>query len=213
MSRKTHNSIFNDEQRQFIKDNYLGISSDQLTKMLNDKFGTQFEVKSIMNFKQNNKLKSGVEVQWKKGHVPHNKGQKMSQERYEKQKPFMFQKDYTPIHNKAIGSERVVRHGHIQVKVTDEKHKGKKNWKYKHHLVYEQHYGSIPEGMVITFVDGDCTNFDIDNLVAVKNADLVWLNKHGMKFKDRELLESSISLGRLSMAVNEKKRQRKEVKK
>jgi hypothetical protein len=181
--------------------------------MLNDKFGTQFKEKSIKNYKQNNKLKSGVEVKWEKGHEPHNKGQKMSQDRYENQKKVMYQKGHIPKHNKSIGSERVVKHGHIQVKVTDEQYKGKKNWKFKHHLVYEQHYGSIPEGMVVTFVDGDCTNFNPENLIAIKNADLVWLNKHKMKFKDRELLESSIALGRLSMAVNKKKRERKEAKK
>lgn len=185
----------------------MGISSSELTTMLNEEFGTQFKVKSIMNFKQNNKLKSGVEVKFKKGQEPPNKGQKMSPERYEQQKKFMFKKDHTPIHNKSIGSERVVKHGFIQVKVTDEKRKGKANWKYKHHLVYEQHYGPIPDGMVVTFVDGDCTNFEPANLIAITNADIVWLNKHKMKFKDRELLESSIALGRLSMAVNQKKKE------
>jgi hypothetical protein len=161
-----------------------------------------------MNFKRNNKLRSGVETKWKKGHEPHNKGQKMSAERWEKQKPFVYKKGYTPIHNRAIGSERVNRDGYLQVKVTDEKYKGKKNWKFKHHLIYEEHYGPIPDGMVVTFVDGDCTNFDIDNLVAITNADMAWLNKHKMKFKDRELLESSIALGRLSMAIKKKKREK-----
>ena len=205
MSRQTHNSIFNDEQRQFIRDNYIGISSVELTNKLNEKFDANFNVKSIQNFKANNGLKSGA----RKGRVPHNKGKKMPTEIYERTKHYWYQKGNIPKRNKTIGSERIVKNGYVQVKITDEQYKGKANWKLKHHLIYEQHYGPIPEGMVVTFVDGDVTNYDPENLVALTTTDLVWLNKHKMKFKDRELLESSIALGRLSMAVNKKKRERK----
>lgn len=37
----------------------------------------------------------------------------------------------------------------------------------KHQLIWEKYNGPIPEGMVITFLDGNKQNFDINNLMAI----------------------------------------------
>lgn len=69
-----------------------------------------------------------------------------------------------------IGSEKIVN-GYVWIKVSDQAH-GKnsfyKNWRQKSHVVFEQHYGSMPpEGYTIVFLDGNKQNTSIENLYAV----------------------------------------------
>jgi hypothetical protein len=72
-----------------------------------------------------------------------------------------------------IGTEKI-RNGFVWVKVSDIPCKGtgktstSVNWRQKSHIVWEQHYGSLPpEGYMIVFLDRNKQNFDINNLYAV----------------------------------------------
>ena len=53
------------------------------------------------------------------------------------------------------------KNGLVRIKIND------KQWKYKQRYIYEQYYGEIPEDYVVIFLDGDKTNYNIDNLYAV----------------------------------------------
>lgn len=177
MSRKTHNSIFNDEQRQFIRDNYLGISSSELTKMLNEKFGTQFEVKSIMNFKQNNKLKSGIDVRFKKGSIPPN--------------------------YREVGSERINVDGYFEIKTGN----CRKGWMAKHKYLYEKYKGEVPKGHIVIFADGNTKNLDLDNLVLVSRQELLYLNRNHLIYNDSELTKAGIMVAKLMTTTNARRKE------
>ena len=43
--------------------------------------------------------------------------------------------------------------------------KKNKNFKPKHRIIYEAHYGPVPDNYNVEFVDGNKLNFDLDNLV------------------------------------------------
>ena len=49
---------FSKEVQEFIKDNVHGISSEELTEMINLQFGTSFTNKQIQAYKKNHKLQS-----------------------------------------------------------------------------------------------------------------------------------------------------------
>ena len=72
-----------------------------------------------------------------------------------------------------IGTEVVRSGGYVWVKVSDRipqqgEQSGWINWKPKAHVVWEQHYGSMPpKGYTIVFLDRDKQNTDISNLYAV----------------------------------------------
>lgn len=72
-----------------------------------------------------------------------------------------------------IGTERVNKQGYTLVKVADTKgeHGNSQtyhdNWKFKQVLVWEQHYGPVPDGYNVIFLDGDRSNFDIGNLSCI----------------------------------------------
>lgn len=74
-----------------------------------------------------------------------------------------------------IGTEKI-RNGFVWVKISDIPCKGtgktsaSVNWRQKSHIVWEQHYGSMPpDDCTIVFLDRNKQNFDISNLYAVKN--------------------------------------------
>jgi len=69
-----------------------------------------------------------------------------------------------------IGSERWTG-GYLYIKIADKPLPKKfttadirKNWVAKHRLVWEREHGEIPKDGIVVFLDGDRSNFDLDNL-------------------------------------------------
>ena len=73
-----------------------------------------------------------------------------------------------------IRSEYTAPNGYTYVKISDNpvtrntKHRTAVNWKAKQVLVWEKHNKrNLPVGFAVSFLDGDKTNFDINNLIAL----------------------------------------------
>lgn len=52
--------IFNEEHKSFIKENASGLRNEELTRRLNEKFGTEFTVGQVKKFKNFNHISSGL---------------------------------------------------------------------------------------------------------------------------------------------------------
>ena len=72
-----------------------------------------------------------------------------------------------------VGTERW-KDGYLYVKVADSPLPKKftvmqlrENWVQKHRLVWESAHGKIPKGKLIIFLDGDRSNFDLNNLYCI----------------------------------------------
>lgn len=108
----------------------------------------------------------GEKTRFKKGLVPLNKGKKwedyLTEEKINNCKNTQFRKGNIPHNKVAIGTERVLIDGYVQVKLFDGKRGD--NWVLKQRLIWEQNYGPIPDGMIVEFIDGNVLNFSIDNL-------------------------------------------------
>ena len=102
---------------------------------------------------------------FKKGAVPFNKGKKwdeyMSEESQRKSSRTCFKKGQTPANHKPVGWERKTVEGYWEVKVQEPD-----VFKAKHRILWEKHYGPIPKGINIVFVDGNKENICIENLRA-----------------------------------------------
>ena len=99
-----------------------------------------------------------------------NKGLKqkdyMSPEMIEKTAKTRFKKGQDPHNAVAIGHERISRDGYLEVKIQHLKGTGKNNnFVTKHRLLWVEHFGEIPIGMNVEFLDGDKMNIVIENLV------------------------------------------------
>lgn len=107
-----------------------------------------------------------------------------------------------------LGTE-TVKKGYVFVKVAKSptRRGTHDNWKAKHKIVWEEHYGDVPEGCVIFFADRDRTNFDPENLVAVPKRLVGMMNENaderGMVWHDRESLLACMAYAELTMAIND----------
>lgn len=106
-----------------------------------------------------------------------------------------------------VGSERLGKDGYVMVKVKEypDVPQSKDNWRFKHHVAWEEANGEqLPRGWVVLFADHDTRNFDSGNLVAIPRKYVGRLNC-GPRYYDRESLLACIALVDLERAVVEAK--------
>ena len=191
--------LFNAEQEQFIRNHAKGLYAYELADLLNKEFGTSFTTQQVSSFKKRKHIVSGMSTQFKKGHVPFNKGTKG----FVKPNSGTFKKGQKPFNYRPIGSERVTVDGYTEIKVADPN-----VWKLKHRLIWEQHNGQIPKGSTVLFGDGDQSNFSIDNLLLATRAQLAMLNKNNLIQEDTELTKTAINVVDLMQKINQVKRKK-----
>ena len=85
---------------------------------------------------------------------------------------------------------KVANSGDIETKTTKP---SRELFKQKARIVWEEHFGEIPEGYQITYLDGDKMNCDISNLKIVPLSICGMMSKNGFwNIEDNELKETSI---------------------
>lgn len=128
---------YTDEERSFLISNITGNTYPTLTELFNNHFKTNVTVSSIQQ-------QCMIFLKIKRG----------------------FNRF---AHNRLdVGSEICKGNDRIMVKVSDIGGKRRKeDWVDKHRLIYEQHYGKIPNDSMVIFLDGDHTNFDPENLYCI----------------------------------------------
>lgn len=195
------------EEREFIERNYLGIKSGDLAQMFNAEFGTDLSRGQIKSYLTNHNLCNGVVCRFSKGHVPANKGKKMSAEVYARASATMFKKGHVPVNHKPVGSERInSKDGYHLVKVAEPN-----VWRLKHVVLWEKYNGPVPKGHMIVFANQNKDDIRIDNLLLVSKAEICVANRKKLLHPDRELVAAAFCLSKLLVAASKsKKRQKKQ---
>ena len=157
--------VWSKEEKEYISEIAFGHHTLEIQQMMKEKFSYDYTKEQIRGALSRYGLKTGFDGRFPKGHVPKNKGTKgMS-----KANKTSFKKGHRPLNYRPIGSERINVDGYVEVKVADP---GK--WRLKHRVIWEQHYGPIPNHQPIIFLDRDKTNLDISNLALVTNTQLLF---------------------------------------
>ena len=60
----------------------------------------------------------------------------------------------------------------------------------KSRVIYEKHFGKIPEGYTIIYLDGNKLNLELDNLKAISRAEELIMNKNKLRYDKKELTET-----------------------
>lgn len=141
IQRKEYGTFFTPEEDAWLIEHYMDCKYTELAKRFSEQFNrpcTQFMLRSRAVKRLH--LNTGRQG-FKKGQVVHN--------------------------IKPIGYEMTTKHGgYTYVKVANTGVKNK-DFRAKHHLMYEKYNGEIPKGHIVIFLDGDRQNFEPDNLYAL----------------------------------------------
>lgn len=197
--------VFPREVYDYIYANYKGVGPKEMSERLNKEFGTSYKPDQIKGFYGNHHLSSGLAGHFEKGHTPYNKGKK-GQCAAGCEKTW-FKKGGTPGNHREVGEERVTIYGYLEVKVAEPN-----VWRAKHHVIWEQHHGPIPEKHVVIFRDRDKTNLSIDNLVLVHRAANAIMNQNGLGNCTDERLDLALQFAETKRAIAAAKRGRKKKK-
>lgn len=193
------------EEREFIERSYLGRKSADLAQMFNAEFGTDLSRGQIKAYLTNHNLRNGVVCRFPKGHVPANKGKKMSAEVYARASATMFKKGHVPVNHKPVGSERIdSKDGYHLVKVAEPN-----KWRLKHVILWEQHNGPVPKGHKIVFANQNKDDIRIDNLILASDAQMAVVNKRRLLNSNRDLTEAAFSLASLLIGISKKSKKNK----
>ena len=200
-----------EEIRQFIRDHAAGVFNKDLAAMVNDRFGTSINATSMAHLKYQLGVRSGIDskflkgirrspaTEFKKGHVPINKGIKGMFPNAGG--PTRFKKGHRPHNYVPVGSEAKTSDGYWKVKIADPN-----IWKMKHILLWEQANGPIPKNMLLIFLDGNKDNCTLDNLSMISRAVNARKNQHHLTGANSELGKMAVMTAKLIAAMHEKRR-------
>lgn len=188
--------LFNEEQDRFFRDNALGMPSQELADLINEKFGLDINTSQVKSYKRNHGIQSGLTGKFEKGHSPANKGKKYPGTGNKTS----FKKGRHPENKLTVGSEKPNGDGYIYRKIAEPN-----VWKSKHKLIYEEFNGPIPEEHVIIFADGNRRNFDIDNLVMISKSKLLVMNRYNLIKDDTDLTKTGLIIADIQMKTSELK--------
>ena len=193
--------IWSSEEKDYLREITPGRHYKEIVELMNAKFEYEFNLGQIKGAIARYKLNTGFTGYFPKGNIPFNKGTKGIM----KANKTSYKKGNIPQSYKPVGTERITKDGYTEIKVKDPN-----VWKLKHRIIYEEHYGEIPKGHVVMFLDRNKSNFDINNLILISRNQLRKLNQNNLIKDDPELTKSGIILADLLIKINEKD---KEIKK
>jgi hypothetical protein len=98
-----------------------------------------------------------------KGQVPANKGVKGIN--YPGMQATQFGKGHKPANHKPAGTIREVD-GYFEIKIAE----GMRQWKLLHRVIWERCNGPIPQGHIVSFLDGNTKNINIKNMALFTKA-------------------------------------------
>lgn len=195
--------LLTQEQEYFLKAAYKNLSRAASTALLNETYKTNFTLQQITAYVKNNGIKSGRTGGFEKGHAPWNAGTKG----VVKPNSGNFKKGQVPKNQKPVGHERVCKKdGYVLIK-TDQinPYTGFRGWyRHKHLVMWEQVNGPVPDGFVVSFIDGNKANIDLLNLELIDRNHLCRMNKQRVYDLPNELIPTMKNVVRLKVQMHER---------
>lgn len=112
----------------------------------------------------------GRATRFQKGRTPFQKGKKieewMSPEGIANSVKGRFKKGRPSQNIRPVGSERVNVDGYIEIKIAEPS-----KWRQKQRVVWEAEHGPVPDGYMVSFIDGNKQNCALSNLRLITRAD------------------------------------------
>lgn len=203
--RGGYNRVFPKEVEEYIKSHYVGVSRKEQVENIRRIFGIEYTPQQIKQFNARHKLDSGITGHFEPGHQPANKGK--SRKTTGRMAETQFKKGGRPHNAKPVGTVVTRTDGYKQIKIAEPN-----TWRLLHLLVWEEHYGSVPDGMYVEFKDGDRKNVDISNLFLATKQEHIEMNRNGSALRSHlpELTQAGHTVAKLRIAAKKRTRKKAE---
>ena len=189
---------YTDEERRFMREYVPGHTYKEIREEFTRRF-REISTGQVKSFVGNNHLNTGMNGRFHGGRIPWNKGVHTGHTSPDTE----FKTGHMPHNHKPVGTEIIDSYGYIKVKVAEPK-----TWRFKHHLVWERHYGQIPKGYIVTFRDGNRLNTDIGNLALISRAVHVRMNQYGIS-KSADACDTALLVVKIAQERSEWKKKGK----
>lgn len=213
---------------EFIQTNAEGRSNAELAEMANTTFGTSFTASSIKAYKANHGIRSGIKPKPPSVFTPqmqeyilahHNGvpyadmadmvnqhfGTSIPKEKFR----WFYQNNKLRCGVRWTGKKAVP--GSVSQKKDDYQYIKMEDgtWRLYHHFLWEQAYGPVPPGHMVTFLDGNIQNTDLSNLALVSRAEQMQVVRDRLRFDNPELTKTGILIAKIKVAASKQKQRRK----
>ena len=210
----------------FVSANAPGRGNAELAEMTNAAFGTSFTAVNIKSYKASHKIRSGIQPKPPSAFTPEIREYIFSHYEgvpYCKMADLVNQQFGTSIPQKSfrwfyqnnklrcgvswIGNK--AEPGEISQKKDDYQYIKMEDgsWRLYHHWLWEQAHGPIPPGHMVTFLDGNIQNIELDNLMLISRAEQMHVTKDNLRFDDPALTKTGILIAKVKAAANKQKKQ------
>lgn len=204
---------WSDEEIEFVREHAMQMPCAELVKLVNERFGKNYSLEQLYRVKARCRIKSlnigcyrkGIrnspETEFKKGHVPHNKG--THPPTVGRMAETQFKQGQMPHNHKPVGSERIC-YGKIQIKIAEPN-----KWEWLATLIWQSvHKKALPKGCIIRFANEDITDYSPENLVAITKAQNAVLNHLHIHTYDADSLKAALLICDLKMQQSKRKKRR-----
>lgn len=195
----TKNHDYSKSEIEFLRANCTMTRKD-LTIAFNQAFGLELSEQAIKGTLARQRISSGRSGRFEKGCSTWNCGKTG----YMGANATSFKKGSIPKNHKPIGYERITVDGFVEVKTQEPN-----VFELKSRLVWQEHFGEIPKGMIVKFIDGDSMNFEPSNLTLMTRSELLALNRfYKHKESDQAIKPTLITAARLKSKIHQISRAR-----
>jgi len=174
--KRLSGEFLTDEQKAFIEEYYPHHSVKDTTKAFNEKFGTDKNKYTMLNYARKHGLMVDEGIVTKSKRFPHRKG------------------------GGSRNAEREI--GDIRFDGRYWLVKTEDGWKACHRAVWEKHHGKVGKGKAIIYLDGDVTNWSIENLAEIPTSYLGMLELNGLRSKHPIVTKAGIMWCDLQVAID-----------
>lgn len=204
-NKKGRSLVYPDGLEEFVRANALGKTTQELTNLINAKFGAGTITESKTRaYKKNHKIKSGVDCKFKKGVPAWNKGIRCEMPKAAVK--YQFKKGHKPHNFQEKGTISKTTDGYMIIKISN-KGTQRERWEPLHRYVWQKEKGEIPPGKMITFLDGNKENCDIENLELIDNEINLEMQRRKLRAHYAEITKVGINVAKLAQLARKKKKQ------
>jgi hypothetical protein len=177
--------VFIEDENNFLRKMYPGTRTDKIAEQLNRSLRSIYMQATNLGLKKSKEFLASPEsgiltkgttrgkaTQFEKGHVPANKGVKMSPELRDKVKHTWFERGHKPHNTRADGVittrfNKKAGYSYKYIRI------GEGLWVDLKRHIWEQANGPVPSGFNVVFKTGAHGNYDLSNIEIVTNAELL----------------------------------------